>query len=346
MTRTVSASPWYRTTRDAAALSPAVAQRALEWLVELQGDTVAPETVREWAHWRAAHPDHERAWLRIESVRGALQPLAAPASAAIAQAALAGPASAQRRRALKGVSVLAIAGGTTWSVGRYTPWREWTSDHHTRIGERRNLTLPDGTQIALNTGSAIDVLYSGAQRRVALIAGEILVATAHPPGEARPFLVETTHGTARALGTEYTVRMRDASTQVSVYQGAVQIQPRDDQGHALTLQAGLCASYSARDVTQAGAADENRTAWKDGFIVARGMRLGDFIAELGRYCRDTLSCDPAIDGLRLSGSFPVNDVDKVLAALSVTLDVRVQAETSLWRGRRLHLIPGPDAARA
>lgn len=342
----MSASPWYRTTRDAAALSPAVAQRALEWLVELQGDPVAPETVREWASWRAAHPDHERAWLRIESVQGTLQPLAGPSNAAIAQAALAAPASAQRRRALKAVSALAITSGAAWGVGQIAPWREWTSDHRTAIGERRDLTLPDGTRVVLNTDSAIDVRYSAAQRRVALIAGEILITTAHEAAAvARPFLVETPHGTARALGTEYTVRLLDTATEVSVFQGAVQIRPRDDAEHGLTLQSGLRAHYSARGVAQPAAAEENQIAWKDGFIVARGMRLADFITELGRYCRDTLSCDPAVSDLRLSGSFPVNNVDKVLAALGATLDVRVQTETRLWRGRRLHLIAGPDAAR-
>lgn len=342
----MSASPWYGATRDASALSPAVAQRALEWLVELQGDPVAPETVREWASWRAAHPDHERAWLRIESVQGRLQPLTDPANAAIAQAALAAPACAQRRRALKAVSVLTITSGAVWGVGQSAPWRTWTSDHRTAIGERRDLTLPDGTRVVLNTGSAIDVRYGAGLRRVALIAGEILITTAHEAGTPhRPFLVETPHGTARALGTEYAVRLLDASTEVSVFEGAVQIRPRDDAEHGLTLQAGLRAHYSARGVAQPDAAEANQIAWKDGFIVARGMRLADFIAELARYCRDTLSCDPAVSDLRLSGAFPVNDVDKVLAALSATLDIRVETETRRWRGRRLHLIAGPGSAR-
>lgn len=346
MSRRMSASSWYGNTRDASTLPPAVAQRALEWLVELQDDPVAPETVREWASWRAAHPDHERAWLRIESVQGMLRPLAGPANAAIAQAALAAPASAQRRRALKTMSALAIASGAAWGVGQIMPWRAWTSDHRTAIGERRNVTLPDGTRLVLNTDSAIDVHYSADRRRVTLIAGEILIATAHETGTPnRPFCVETAHGTARALGTEYAVRLLDGSTEVSVYQGAVQIRPRDDAEHGLTLQAGLRANYSAGGVAQSAAAEENQIAWKDGFIVARGMRLADFVAELGRYSRDTISCDPAVSDLRLSGSFPVSNVDKVLAALSATLDIRVETETRLWRGRRLHLIAGPGSAR-
>ncbi|MFD4838899.1 FecR family protein [Achromobacter sp. NPDC058515] len=341
----MSASPWYASTRDAAALSPAVAQRALEWLVELQGDAVPPETVREWACWRAAHPDHERAWLRIESVRGSLQPLSSPVSAAIAQAALAPPASPHRRRALKALGVLAFTGGATWSVGEYAPWREWTSDYRTGVGERRDLVLPDGTRLALNTGSALDIRFSETERRVALISGEILIATAHEAGPPmRPFLVETAHGTARALGTEYTVRVLGDSTEVSVYQGAVQIQPRQEAGHPLTLQAGRRASYWAHGVAEPGPAEESRVAWKDGFIVARGMRLDDFIAELGRYSRDTLSCDPAVAGLRLSGSFPVDDIDRVLAALRATLDIRVDIQSRLWRGRHVRLIPAADSA--
>ncbi|WP_235489528.1 FecR/PupR family sigma factor regulator [Achromobacter sp. DMS1] len=95
----MAASSWYRSTRDAAAVSPEVAERALEWLLELQGEPVPPETMQAWRRWRAAHPDHERAWRRIESVRGSLQPLASPLSAAAAQAALAPSASRNRRRA-------------------------------------------------------------------------------------------------------------------------------------------------------------------------------------------------------------------------------------------------------
>lgn len=342
----MSAFPWYRSTSGATPLSPAVAQRALQWLVELQSDDVTPEVVQEWERWRAAHPDHERAWLRIESVRGRLQPLASPQSSAIARAALA-PASDHRRRALKALSVLAVLGGAGWFTERSTPWREWSSDYRTRIGERRVLPLPDGTRLVLNTGSAINVAFSDTERRVILIAGEILVRTAQEDRAVhRPFLVETAFGAARALGTEYAVRQQDASTQVSVFHGAVQIEPRNHGGQTRVLHAGERADYSARGVAPSGVAEETSVAWKDGFIVARGMRLDDFLAELGRYSDDTLSCDSAVAGLRLSGSFPVNDIGKGLAALAVTLDLRVETQTPLWRRKVLHLAPVTAAVRS
>lgn len=336
----MSAFPWYPSASSVAGVTPDVALRALEWVVELQSGDVTPNVIAQWERWRAAHPDHERAWLRIESVRGRLRPLSLPHTSAIAQAALAPPESAHRRRALKALGVLAVAGGSGWFAERSTPWREWTSDYRTRIGERRALPLPDGTRVVLNTGSAINVAFNDMERRIILIAGEILVTTAHESRpQHRPFLVETAFGAARALGTEYAVRQQDASTQVSVFQGAVQIEPRNATGESLILHAGECADYSARAIAPARKADETRIAWKDGFIVARGMRLDDFLAELGRYSDDALSCDPAVAGLRLSGSFPVNDIGTGLAALTVTLDLRVDTQTSLWRRRSLHLVP-------
>ncbi|ANN79518.1 FecR domain-containing protein [Bordetella flabilis] len=341
----MSASPWYRATPDAASISPDAAERALEWLLELQDDAVSPERVAEWARWRDAHPDHERAWGRIESVRGQLQSLSSPANSAIARAALLAPRSEHRRRALKTAAILLFGGGTAWSIATSTPWRTWSSDYRTAIGERRKLVLPDGSHLLLNTDSAIDVCFDDTERRVELISGEILVATAPDhQGLSRPFLVETGDGTARALGTEYSVRRQRDDTEVNVLRGAVRIQPRHNAAQARDVQAGYRASYTARAVTASSALENAAIAWKDGFIVARSMRLDDFLAELGRYSPEPLSCDPAIAGLRLSGSFPVGDIGKVLAALSTTLDIRIEIHSRLWRHKALRLVPAPHTA--
>lgn len=46
-------------------ISERVAQEAVCWLVELQDD--ADEQLRrDWQRWRAADPEHERAWQRID----------------------------------------------------------------------------------------------------------------------------------------------------------------------------------------------------------------------------------------------------------------------------------------
>lgn len=353
------ASSWYQSTPDAANIPADVAERALEWLLELQGDDVAPEVVEAWKRWRAAHPDHERAWQRIESVKDRLRPLASPVTSDIARAALAPPGSRRasgstdspdssgspkRRRAIKVLAVSLFAAGLAWCAREQTPWRQWAADHRTAVGERRSLTLADGTQLWLNTASAVNIEFDAAQRRVKLLAGEILVVTAKDPASTpRPFLVETAQGTVQALGTRYVVRQRGDDTEVSVFEGKVEIRPNRHAGRAIVLPAGYRASYTADSVTSPAPAEGAGATWAEGFIVARSMRLDDFLAELGRYSSDALSCDPPLAGLRVSGSFPVDDIGKVLSALGATLEVRTEVVTRLWGRREIRLTRAPAA---
>lgn len=332
--------PWYRHSRDAAAIAPHVAERAVEWLIDLQGDDVSPQLVEEWRRWRSAHPDHERAWGRIETVRGKLAPLSSPLGKAVAQAALAPPDSARRRRVIGTLAVLVSAGVAAWGIGESVPVRVWASDYRTGIGERRTIVLVDGSSVMLNTNTALDVRFSDAERRVKLITGEILLTThkdTHEP--SRPILVETAQGTARALGTEYSVRQMDGRTEVGVFRGAVEIRTRHNPDQPYVLRAGYRADYTAREVLEARAAADDQTAWKDGFIVARGMRLDDFIGELSRYSREPLSCDPGVAARRVSGSFPVADTAKVLDALSVTLDLQIEPVTRFWGAKGYRIVP-------
>nr|WP_315592863.1 FecR domain-containing protein [uncultured Cupriavidus sp.] len=333
-------SSWYRATADAATIPTAVAERALEWLVDLQADEVPAELTQAWQRWRAEHPDHERAWQRIESVQGRLLPLASPVAADIARAALTSHDSRPRRHAIKTIATLAFASGLTWAAREYTPWRQWQADYRTAVGERRTVMLADGTQLMLNTDSAVDIAFGTAERRVKLLAGEILLTTAKDPQPApRPFLVETAHGTARALGTRYSMRQQDGDTEVCVYQGAVEIRPREHPDRARVLPAGTCTRYTARDSDIPGPAEASRIAWAEGFIVARSMRLDDFIGELRRYSRATLSYDPAIAGTRVSGSFPLDDLGKVLQTLSSTLNLQRETVTRLWGHDEIRLLP-------
>ncbi|EJN10148.1 FecR domain-containing protein [Herbaspirillum sp. YR522] len=336
------ASTWYQPTADAANVPPQVAERALEWLVELQSEPLPPETIIEWNRWRAAHDDHERAWQRIESVRGRLQPLAASVSSAAAQAALAPSGSSHRRRLVKTLAVMIFAGGGAWGVASNTPWRQWNADYRTAIGERRSLALTDGSQIMLNTTSSLDVRYDANQRRLCLVAGELFVATARD-AMMRPFLVETAHGTAQALGTRYTVRQLAQCTEVKVFEGAVRIVPREASQQELVVQAGHQARFSASDIGPADRLETTAPAWTDGFLIARSMRLHDFIAELSRYSRDSLACDPAVAQLRVSGSFPLDNPDQILETLAATLDVQIEIRDGLLGGRRMRV--GPRTAR-
>lgn len=310
-----------------------VAQRAVEWLIDLQAEPVPPALRKNWQRWRAAHPDHERAWQRIEAVNGQifgqLRHLSSPMKSAISRATLTPPRSQARRNAISTLAVLLFAGGATWMTQEEAGWAEWVADLRTAPGERRTVMLADGTTLMLNTSSAVNVNFGVNERRVRLIAGEMLITTAKDV-MARPFLVETSQGEARALGTRYTVRLRGKTTDVVVFEGAVRITPRRAPGKPQTLQTGQRASFTLDAITSPQAAGPDSSAWTDGFIIAKGMRLADFMAELNRYSLHSLSCDPSVADLRVSGSYPLADINKVLDTLSAMLSLEVETVTRFW----------------
>lgn len=312
---------------NAMVVPPGVAQRAVEWMVELQAQPLPDEVRLAWQQWRDSHPDHERAWQRIEAVNGRLRTLGGPQHPAAA-AALLTPRSRQRRHAVKTLTVLFFTGGLAWTAQQQLPWRTWTADQRSGDGRRRNVALADGSAVAMNVGAAFDVDYDQHGRRLRLRAGEIVVTTAHDPAQ-RPFTVHTAQGTLQALGTRFAVRLYEAATQVSVFDGAVELRPARGTP-SRTLQAGQQALFGADAIMPSLAADEDSIAWTDGFLIAKGMRLGDFLAELNRYSEVALSCAPEAAGLRVSGSYRLDDVQLVLETVSATLELNIETRTRFW----------------
>ncbi|CAE6806146.1 Protein FecR [Paraburkholderia aspalathi] len=305
--------------------------------MELQSGDKSRAQQLALTRWRAEHPDHERAWQHLCSVSSRFRGLAETGTgnadaggAAAARAALTRPGSTKRRASVKVLASLLFTGGATWIAGEHVPWRAWSADARTAIGERRTMTLADGTRLTLNTDSAIDIRFSSAERRVHLIRGEIMIATGHGGRERRPFIVETAQGSLQPLGTRFAVRQQSALCRLDVFEGAVRINPFDAPGLAPIVHAGQRARFTRDDISAVEPISENDAAWTDGLIVASGMRLGDFVNELDRYRAGHLSCDPSVAGLRLSGTFPLADPDLVLDTLTRTLPVEVVFITRYW----------------
>jgi transmembrane sensor len=66
-------------------------------------------------------------------------------------------------------------------------------------------------------------------------------------------------------------------------------------------------------------------------LVAAHMRLGDFLDELGRYRRGQLQlrCKKVAD-LLISGTYPLDDSERILDLLEISLPVKVKRFTRYW----------------
>lgn len=312
----------------AAPLPAAVVDAAVDWLVHLWSGEATETSRAQWQRWRAADPLHEQAWRHVEATDARWRTGAPGLAAAIASP----PRAAGRRRALGGMAALAVAGLAVYAGREQMATRGWLAGLRTAKGEQRRLQLPDGTQLLLNTATALDIDFGPTLRRLRLHAGELLVATAPDPQvPARPFVVDTPAGRAQALGTRFTVR-HDAdgpageATRVAVFEGAVELRGaasvlRIDAGQAARLPAG--GTPMALPPPQA-------PAWADGVLVASDMPLDAFIDELRRYRPGLVQLAPEVAGLRLSGVFPLADTDRILQALVQVLPVQVHVPVPYW----------------
>ncbi len=318
------------------AVPPHVARQAVEWWVDLSSDLATDATRAGLARWRKESPLHEAAWHHIETINGRLTRLASELSTDAARAALLAPHTKRRRSAVKALAVLLFAGGAAWTVERRAPWQDWRADLRTAVGERRSVVLADRTTVILNTDSAVDIRFDETTRGVHLLRGEIMVTSGRDVRSVpRPLAVFTAQGELRPIGTRFAVRQQAAASRVEVFEGAVSVAPFDSDGPAQVVAAGEGARFTRIALDPPDPLAEHAAAWTDGMLVAAGMRLADLLDEIGRYRRGRVDCDPAVADLRVSGTYPLGDTDRILDALRATLPVEIRFFTRYW----VHVVP-------
>jgi transmembrane sensor len=109
---------------------------------------------------------------------------------------------------------LVIAGAVWWQAEHFPLYA-------TDIGERRSITLADGSTVDLNARSRIRVEFSGAERHVELLQGQALFQVAKDKN--RPFIVASGDATVRAVGTQFDVNRKASGTTVTVLEGRVAV---------------------------------------------------------------------------------------------------------------------------
>ncbi|ASC65316.1 iron dicitrate transport regulator FecR [Achromobacter denitrificans] len=309
----------------AAGIDPRALDGAIEWFLVLTSGTVTDADQAAWLAWRQADPEHERAWRRTEALTRRFEALPEGALPVLAR-----PRSPGRRRALVKLAVLAGAGAAGWSAWRETPWQTWTAQYRTPDGARRELALADNSRIVLNTRTAIDVLFDRAQRLVALHAGEILVDAVPDRGpEPRPFVVRTSEGLIMTASARFVARHDERESRVQVLAGDLRVQPLG-ASRASVVPPGTGAAFSAARAASPEALAGDPSAWARGMLQVDGMPLAEFLAELQRYRPGWIDCAPEVADLPISGSFPLADTDRALAAVADTLPLRLRYRTRYW----------------
>ncbi|PTU77601.1 amino acid ABC transporter substrate-binding protein [Pseudomonas indoloxydans] len=308
-------------------VSARVLDEAIAWQLCLDSGEDSEQQRHDFADWLAAHPEHSLVWQRL----GGIDQQLSAASAPMARRALL-QSSVSRRRSLRRIggsalSLLLAAGVTLVLMAQQRPLGDYLADYHTASGEQRDLLLADRSQVRLNSRSALDIEFDENERRLHLRSGEILVQTAK--GDTRPFIVETEQGRLRALGTRFLVRREGTATELIVLQSAVAARPLASSQERI-IHSGEQVRMDSQHLSASHPAPIGADAWSRGMLVADNLPLQRLIDQLGEYRSGYLSLDPSLADLRISGSFPLHDSDKALAAVALSLPVRTEQLSPWW----------------
>ena len=188
---------------------------ASQWYATLNDEQVSPQQTARWQQWYEQNQDHQWAWQQVENLRSEMGTI--PGN--LAHRALQ-DTQITRRRVMKGMLLLLGLGGG-WRLWQSETGEGLRADYRTAKGAIQHLTLDDGSRLALNTDSAVDVKFDGEQRLIRLWYGEIAIATAKDSLK-RPFRVQTREGLLTALGTQFSVRQDSNAAVLNVQQHAAE----------------------------------------------------------------------------------------------------------------------------
>lgn len=320
-----AAARWF-SLEEGGRLTPAQRAELQQWLREPRHAEAYQEARRAWAVFDQAPED--------------------PHLQALRRAALAVGPERRHWRAVAASAALLLVAALAWSAWHFgavddlrsrmtlaSAARNASGPMHYATGahERLDVRLPDGTMVALNTATTMDVTYTDGERLITLSAGQAFFDVERDPD--RPFIVQTRHRRVIALGTQFEVEAASGLFQVTLVEGSVRVDNAPvamtssaatpmqvvlTPGQALIARLGVEERVVEVDV-------ERRLRWRQGLIELENEPLGDALSELGRYFQEPVVIrDPRVAQLRVSGLFRTTASDEFLTIITELLPVEVR----------------------
>jgi transmembrane sensor len=317
--------------------SPQEADRVEAWLAEDPGRWAWVTAAREASasddlHPRAVRQAKAEVWARIAAHIGEADVLESQPET---RARRNSPTIPVRQRVLShrlaaALVLLTVGGGLA-----ATMLSRWHSSPPalvrvvtTAAGERRELRLPDGTEVVLGVASTLRYPARLATHREIALEGEAYFDVVHD--DRRPFVVRAGDLVAKDLGTRFTMRAYpgEPGGRVVVRQGKVAIRALGMGGAELVVAPGQIGRLGTNEVPTVEQADTATWfAWIEGRLVFDNTPLREALPELGRWFGlEFRLADTALGDVPLSGTFKLRPSAEVLDNLAASLGLRQRRE--------------------
>lgn len=189
--------------------------------------------------------------------------------------------------------------------------------------------LADGTVLDIAPHSQLTVFFTPDKRQV--LQGEGAAYFAVAKDKKRPFEVRLDQARVVAVGTEFNIDRDPELIDITVYEGAVQVQATA-AGPTVLLKSGERIRIQQNILSEVQKVDlQQLVDWRSGWIEIENETLAYLLHRLNRSAPVQLSASAELANLRVAGRFELANTQQSLSALSEAYGLSLQQTSSGFR---------------
>ena len=197
--------------------------------------------------------------------------------------------------------------------------------------------LDDGSVVDIAPDSQLTVFFTADKRQVLQGQGAAYFAVAKD--KQRPFEVRLDQASVVAVGTEFNIDRDPDLIDITVYEGAVQVQA-SAAGPSQLLKSGERIRIQQNKLSEVQKVDlQQLVDWRSGWIEIENEPLAYLLHRLNRSTDVPVSASAEVAGLRVAGRFELANTQQTLQALTEAYGLTLQQHSS---GIRLSRSPHPS----
>ncbi|MCZ4344127.1 FecR domain-containing protein [Sphingomonadaceae bacterium G21617-S1] len=186
----------------------------------------------------------------------------------------------------------------------------------------QTLHLKDGSSIILDRNSALAMRKDGSEIQMA--QGSAYFDIKHDP--SRTLTIKLGDYEVRDIGTRFDVTRIKDHIAVAVAEGQVTVGPAGSAGSVLASGHRIDISPRTDEAVIRKVDTANIGRWQDGRLVYQNSPLALVAVDLSRYAGRTVSADPSVADMRVSGVFTIGDGSRLVGQIEALLPVKALVE--------------------
>ena len=312
--------------------------QAAAWLEKLAAGELDSLSKRRFSHWLDADPRHQaillsmvQTWQSPELTKAltAYKPhLLKRWQLSLSRWCFAGPVRSLTVLACTAALGVMLYLGQSSFLGTEAPYELKTARSSTM-----HQTLGDGSVVDMAAASQLTVFFTDDKRQVVQGVGAAYFAVAKDKN--RPFEVRLDQATVVAVGTEFNIDRDPDNIDVTVYEGAVQVQATATSPRQL-LKAGERVRIRQHKMSAVEKVDlQQLVDWRSGWIEIENESLAYLLHRLNRSAPVPLSASAEVADLRVAGRFELANTDQTLQALTEAYGLTLQQHSTGIRLSRI-----------